>query len=107
MIGKSQAAHSSISRSRLFCFCLALSGLSFGSSCGVSATSASDGQQNRKNTIALEKARASIEANRKGDVSIKVVDKHGRAVPNAKLQITQISHAFKFGCYLKLDDLPP
>lgn len=60
-----------------------------------------------RNRNALESARASIEENRKGNAKIIVVDKTGRPLTNVALKVEQKAHAFKFGCYLKLDDLSP
>jgi endo-1,4-beta-xylanase len=58
-----------------------------------------------KNKTALIQAQANIEKYRKGAVRIKVIDASGRPVANARLDIRQVTHAFKFGCYLKIDDL--
>jgi len=58
-----------------------------------------------RNRNALASARASIEENRKGNTKIIVVDKTGKPIPNVVLSVEQKTHAFKFGCYLKLDDL--
>jgi GH35 family endo-1,4-beta-xylanase len=38
-----------------------------------------------------------IEKFRKGDLTIRVVDGHGRAVPNTRVSVEQTRHAFKFG----------
>lgn len=56
---------------------------------------------------ALTKARSDIEQFRKSEFNIRVVDIDGRPVSGAELEIKQISHLFKFGCYLKIDDLDP
>ncbi len=81
--------------------------LCFTAACQTSATAVLDpnGLRALGNRSAIASAKAGIEKYRKGSVSIKVVDAHGRAVPNAELDIKQVSHAFKFGCYLKIDDL--
>lgn len=39
-----------------------------------------------------------IEAHRKGDTTIAVVDAAGRPVSGAKVQVRQTRHAFLFGC---------
>ena len=39
-----------------------------------------------------------IEKNRKGDASVQIVDSKGRPVSDAKVKITQKTHAFLFGC---------
>ena len=41
---------------------------------------------------------ARIEKYRKGTLTVQVVDRRGRPVPNASVQITQTRHAFLFGC---------
>lgn len=58
-----------------------------------------------KNKLALVKARENIEKFRKGGAQIKILDAKGKPVQNAKINVRQISHSFKFGCYLKIDDL--
>jgi endo-1,4-beta-xylanase len=58
-----------------------------------------------KNAAAVKTARDNIERFRKGRARIRVLDKQGRPAVNTRLNIRQISHAFKFGCYLKIDDL--
>lgn len=63
--------------------------------------------KNERNQAALEQARQNIEKFRKGDAKIKVVDAKGKSLGNIKLNVKQISHNFKFGCYLKIDDLAP
>lgn len=74
--------------------------------CSTSASSVSaDTAREHRNRIAVESAKASIEKFRKGAIQITVVDESGRPVRDAALSIKQISHAFKFGCYLKIDDL--
>ncbi len=84
-------------------------GLIFLTSCLVKATTSVDTKELRlpKSELALRQANENIEKYRKGDVRIRVVDARGRAVQGLKLQIKQISHDFKFGCYLKVDDLAP
>lgn len=57
-----------------------------------------------KNKAALLQANQNIEKFRKGDASIKIVAANGKTT---NLKIKQISHSFKFGCYLKIDDLAP
>ena len=47
-----------------------------------------------------------IEAYRKGDFSVYLTDKTGKAMTNAKVKVTQKSHAFRFGANLfMLDEL--
>ncbi|MBP7377842.1 MAG: hypothetical protein KA956_15350, partial [Pyrinomonadaceae bacterium] len=80
--------------------------LNFG--CSTSARSVSaEPEREQRNRIAMESAKASIDKFRKGEINITVVDETGRPVPNAEITIQQISHTFKFGCYLKIDDLDP
>ncbi len=80
--------------------------LNFGCSTSASSVSA-DPEREQRNRIAVESAKAAIDKFRKGEIKITVVDKGGRPVPDAAITIKQISHAFKFGCYLKIDDLDP
>ncbi len=67
-----------------------------------SSTTAKSNQD--KNKAALLQSEQNIEKFRKGDGQIKIVGANSKAV---KLNIKQISHSFKFGCYLKIDDLAP
>jgi GH35 family endo-1,4-beta-xylanase len=78
--------------------------------CRIGETAGSEGARvdaaiNDRNAAALSKADTNIEKYRKGAVRIKVVDSRGRPLANTHLEIKQVSHAFKFGCYLKIDDL--
>lgn len=79
--------------------------------CRTSATSFDtadkDSPQARQDRAAIDTALAGIEKYRKGDAVIRVIDKNGKPLPNARLDIRQLSHSFKFGCYLKIDDLEP
>lgn len=78
------------------------------SGCSTSASSVySDSEREHRNRIAVESAKASIDKFRKGEIKITVVNESGRPVPDASITIRQISHSFKFGCYLKIDDLDP
>lgn len=85
--------------------------LSFSSSCRLAATAENDSiaadTQKSRNEAALLRAKENIEKFRKGDVRVKIIDKQGKSVSQARLKIKQISHDFKFGCYLKIDDLAP
>lgn len=58
-----------------------------------------------KNEAVLVQAQNDIEKYRKGNVRIKILGSNGKTVFGAKLKIKQSSHDFKFGCYLKIDDL--
>jgi GH35 family endo-1,4-beta-xylanase len=60
-----------------------------------------------KNKAALSKALDNIEAHRKASFKVKILDARGRPVSGAPISVIQTSHAFKFGCYLKMDDLAP
>jgi GH35 family endo-1,4-beta-xylanase len=55
---------------------------------------------------ALARAERNIEKYRQGDAVIRVQDRDGRPVDGARLRVTQLSHEFKFGCYLSLHELP-
>ncbi|MGM9664275.1 MAG: endo-1,4-beta-xylanase [Eubacteriales bacterium] len=53
-----------------------------------------------------EKVTDGIERYRKGNANVRVVGKDGKAIPNAKIKITQKSHEFRFGANLfMLDEL--
>ncbi len=86
--------------------------LSFSPSCRLAATAENglteqdDARQTRNETV-LSQAWENIEKFRKGDAQIKILDSKGKSVGRAQIKITQISHDFKFGCYLKIDDLAP
>jgi GH35 family endo-1,4-beta-xylanase len=93
-------------------FVLIALSLNFFSACKTTATSKNDlpediSARKSKNEAVLQKAKDNIEKYRKGDVQIKVLDAQGKPVRGAKLNIKQVSHDFKFGCYLKIDDLAP
>lgn len=70
----------------------------------ASSSATTDNFDGARNENALQTARENIEKFRKGDARIKIVDGRGKPV-SAKLKIKQTSHAFKFGGYLKIDDL--
>ena len=76
-------------------------------SCKTMTTAASESDRNARNQSALTTARENINKYRKGNARIKVIDRAGRPVTNARLEIKQVTHEFKFGCYLKIDDLDP
>jgi endo-1,4-beta-xylanase len=48
-------------------------------------------------------AQARIEAIRKADMNVKVVDAAGKAIPGAKIQVQMTSHAFHFGSFVGHD----
>jgi len=52
----------------------------------------------------LEQARKDIEANRKGDAVVRVVDAVGKPVANASVAVVQTSHDFLFGCNIYMFD---
>ena len=89
-----------LNRAKLTFICLLA--VSFWSGCNQPTTA-----KNERNKAALEQARQNIEKFRKGDGQIKILDATGKSRGNVKLHIKQISHNFKFGCYLKIDDLAP
>lgn len=74
-------------------------------SCAVSGEGFGEKSRDAANETALMTARNNIEKFRKGDVRIKVTDAKGKPIAAAQLKIKQVSHDFKFGCYLKIDDL--
>ncbi|MDI9497593.1 MAG: endo-1,4-beta-xylanase [Bacillota bacterium] len=47
-----------------------------------------------------ERVAAGIEANRKGQLELRVVDREGRPLPGLRLRLRQTGHAFKHGCNL-------
>ena len=60
-----------------------------------------------QNEAALKTARENIERFRKGDARLRVMSADGKPIAAAKISVRQIAHDFKFGCYLKIDDLAP
>ncbi len=60
-----------------------------------------------RNEAAIVQARENIETFRKGEAKIKISGGFGRTAKQYQLKIKQLSHDFKFGCYLKIDDLAP
>lgn len=97
---------------RQLCLVLITLNLGFFSACNITATTKNDSIEENaarqlKNETALLQAKNNIEKYRKGEAKIKILDAQGKAVNRAKLEIKQISHEFKFGCYLKIDDLAP
>ena len=86
--------------------------LNLSASCRFAATAKDDSApQNAinksKNEAALLQAQANIEKFRKGDAQIKILGANAKTAKQIQLKIKQSSHDFKFGCYLKIDDLPP
>lgn len=97
---------------RFVALALAASLLILNLACRTSATSAFENSgastaQAAKNRAAIAAAKDAIEKHRKGEIRISVIDANGLPVPAAHLEIKQLSHEFKFGCYLKIDDLDP
>ncbi|HEX8397287.1 MAG TPA: endo-1,4-beta-xylanase [Pyrinomonadaceae bacterium] len=86
--------------------------LNLSASCRFAATAKDDSSREdainkSKNETALLQAQANIEKFRKGEAQIKILDANGKTAKQVQLNIKQSSHDFKFGCYLKIDDLPP
>ena len=84
--------------------------LSFSLSCQSAVTAEDDSIikndiRKSSNETALFEAKKNIEKFRKGNAQIKILDARGNPVSQAQIKIKQISHDFKFGCYLKIDDL--
>ena len=84
--------------------------VSFSLSCRLAATAKDDSIaendiRKSRNETALLQAKQNIENFRKGNAQIKILDARGKSVSKAEIKIKQISHDFKFGCYLKIDDL--
>ncbi len=82
------------------------------SACKTTATTGNESVEENsirqsKNEAVILQAKKNIEKHRKGAVQIKVLDAQGKTVSGARLKIKQVSHDFKFGCYLKIDDLAP
>lgn len=79
------------------------------SACGAAATKNISPEKrairDSRNETALLQAEKNIETYRKGNARIKILDASGKPVSRARIFIKQISHDFKFGCYLKIDDL--
>lgn len=74
-------------------------------SCTALANSSDAEKRAERNRHALAEANDGIEKYRKSDVTLTVLDKKGRPVKDANVEIRQASHLFHFGCYVKLDDL--
>ena len=76
-------------------------------SCNLSANASDVSylEVQEKNKVALENAQLNIEKVRKNNARIKILDTNGKPLNNLRIKIRQISHDFKFGCYLKIDDL--
>ena len=86
--------------------------LNFCAACQLAATAendsaTADASKKSRNEAALLQARNNIEKFRKGDARIKILDARGKLLSDAQINVRQISHDFKFGCYLKIDDLAP
>ncbi|HEX8196160.1 MAG TPA: endo-1,4-beta-xylanase [Pyrinomonadaceae bacterium] len=86
--------------------------LNLSAGCRFAATakddsSREDGINKSKNETALLQAQANIEKFRKGEAQIKVLGANVKTAKQVQLKIKQSSHDFKFGCYLKIDDLQP
>ncbi|MFN2501638.1 MAG: endo-1,4-beta-xylanase [Pyrinomonadaceae bacterium] len=83
----------------------------FVSACKVTATSGDFDLRSRskaaRNQQALADASKNIEKYRKGGVRLIIIDGQGRPAAISKVRIKQATHDFAFGCYLKIDDLPP
>lgn len=77
--------------------------LSFCTAC-ASLVSGEDKTVAEKSKIALAQAAQNIENFRKGNAQINLT---GFKQTGLKIRIRQISHSFKFGCYLKIDGLNP
>jgi GH35 family endo-1,4-beta-xylanase len=76
--------------------------------CRLAATAENAATDNKsRNEAALAQAEINIEKFRKGNAQIKILDARGKPLSRAQINIKQISHNFKFGCYLKIDDLAP
>ncbi len=75
--------------------------LSFCTAC-VSPVSGEDKTVAEKSKLALAQAAQNIENFRKGNAQINLA---GFKQKDLKIRIGQISHSFKFGCYLKIDGL--
>jgi GH35 family endo-1,4-beta-xylanase len=74
-------------------------------SCTISESAPSPNAE--RSQAALQRAKDNIEKYRKGPAVIRVIDGAGLPVENASLEIKQLTHKFKFGCYLKVDDVEP
>ena len=55
----------------------------------------------------LARAEQNILQYRQGNAIIKAQDRDGTPLTGVRLKITQLSHDFKFGCYLSLEELDP
>lgn len=76
--------------------------LSFCANCVWSVSGENSKNVAEKSKIAIVQAEQNIEKFRKGNAEINL---EGFRQKNLKVKIRQISHSFKFGCYLKIDGL--
>lgn len=76
--------------------------LTFCLNCASSAKGENASGIEEKSKIALERAKENIEKFRKGNA---VINLENFTQKDLKIKITQLSHGFKFGCYLKIDGL--
>lgn len=61
-------------------------------------------KMNVRDTAAIAEAERGIERYRKGDARVELRGFSGRGL---RVRIRQLTHDFKFGCYLKIDNLTP
>lgn len=76
--------------------------LTFSANCVSSAKGENASEIEEKSKIALERAKENIEKFRKGKAIVRLDNFKQK---DLKIKIRQISHDFKFGCYLKIDGL--
>ncbi|HQU86242.1 MAG TPA: hypothetical protein PKY59_24145, partial [Pyrinomonadaceae bacterium] len=76
--------------------------LTFCVNCASSAKGGNASDVEEKSKIALTKAKENIEKFRKGNA---VVNLKNFKQTDLQIKVRQISHDFKFGCYLKIDGL--
>lgn len=76
--------------------------LTFSVNCASSAEGENSSNVEEKSKLALQRAKENIEKFRKGDAFVNLKNFKQK---DLKIKIRQISHDFKFGCYLKIDHL--
>lgn len=87
--------------------CVFACGILFCTSCNVySKAQENSPEKTNKNEKAIADAELNIEKYRKGNSSLSISDKYGKPIENATISVKQTKHDFKFGAYLKIDDLP-
>lgn len=98
--------HAAINR-REFLSTAGLTGGACLAACLAKSSAHSSSEQSANQAAFLEQARRGIIQHRQGEAVIRVTDESGRPVTGYRLKATQLTHDFRFGCYLTFRELPP